>query len=68
LNEGQTFVSPEKTIARLSFSSMPLLGAMLVRSAQQWSSGAGLLPTEMVHGRARAPPRQTWRVAVNEGS
>ncbi len=23
--------------------------------------------TEMVHGRARAPPRQTWRVAVNEG-
>jgi hypothetical protein len=34
---------------------------------QQWSSGAGLLATEMVHGRARAPPRQTWRVAVNEG-
>jgi hypothetical protein len=23
--------------------------------------------TKMVHGRARAPPRQTWRVAVNEG-
>ena len=23
--------------------------------------------TEMVHGRARAPPRQTWRVAVDEG-
>jgi len=23
--------------------------------------------TEMVHDRARAPPRQTWRVAVNEG-
>jgi len=26
------------------------------------------LGTEMVHGRAGAPPRQTWRVAVNEGS
>jgi len=25
-------------------------------------------PTEMLHGRAREPPRQTWRVAVNEGS
>jgi len=23
--------------------------------------------TEMVHGRARAPPTQTWRVVVNEG-
>jgi hypothetical protein len=23
--------------------------------------------TEMVHGRARAPPRQTWRVSVDEG-
>jgi len=22
----------------------------------------------MVHGRARAAPRQTWRVALNEGS
>jgi len=27
---------------------------------------AGRRSTEMVHGRARAPPRQTWRVAVNE--
>jgi len=33
LNEDQSFVSPEKTISGLSFSSMPLLGAMLVRSA-----------------------------------
>ena len=33
LNEGQSFVSHGKTSAGLSFSSMPLLGAMLVRSA-----------------------------------
>ena len=25
------------------------------------------METKMVHGRARAPPRQTWRVAVDEG-
>jgi hypothetical protein len=30
-------------------------------------SGAGLLATKLVHGRARAPPRQTWREAVDEG-
>jgi hypothetical protein len=28
---------------------------------------ATLSTTEMVHGRAREPPRQTWRVAVEEG-
>ena len=33
LKAGQSFVSPEKTSAGLSFYSMPLLGAMLVRSA-----------------------------------
>jgi hypothetical protein len=33
LKAGQSFVSPEKTGAGLSFSSMPLLGAILVRSA-----------------------------------
>jgi hypothetical protein len=28
---------------------------------------ATISTTEMVHGRAREPPRQTWRVAVDEG-
>jgi len=34
LNDGQSFVWPEKTSARLSLSSMPLLGVMLVRAVE----------------------------------
>jgi hypothetical protein len=33
LKAGQSFVSSEKTSAGLSLTSLPLLGAMLVRSA-----------------------------------
>ena len=41
LNAGQSFVSPEKKSAALSFSSMPLLGVMLARSAAvELGSGA----------------------------
>ena len=55
----------------LSLSSPPLPGVMLTRRvAAELGSGArnhpGLITTEMVHGRARAPSRQTLRVAANE--
>jgi hypothetical protein len=35
-------------------------------AAELENLGAGPVTTEMVHGRARAPSRQTLRVAANE--
>ena len=55
-----------------AFTGWAMIGWVLIvmNIAHQSIEHKGLqsqdVVTEMVHGRARAPPRQTWRVAVNE--
>jgi hypothetical protein len=57
-------VSPEKLGDGLSLSSMPLPGVVLAKRGRiTWERGS---VSPKVHGRVRAPSRQTMRVASNE--
>jgi hypothetical protein len=59
LNGGQSLASLEKIGDGLSLSSMPLPGAMLARSAAAELGSGARSHRNGVHGRARAPSRQT---------
>ena len=65
---GTRRTSDQRRNRRVKGEARDLKQRNVLRSLEQVAEARTRQGTEMVHGRAKAPPRQIWRVALNEVS